>query len=119
MIKKKITNRDIFLKELPLRDFLLLMFFEEGEIKPFMKRYRPPEDDFDKELAKMKEDKLLEIGKDDKGREIYILKYPDGYDLLDLILKEWPIYSLNYSEKIVRNVALMSMLKKMGLRQDD
>lgn len=118
MINKKLSNREVFFKELPLRDFLLLMFFEEGEIKPFMKRYRP-EDDFDKELIEMKNEKLVEIGKNDDGKEIYILKLPDGYDLLDKVLKEWPIYSLNYSEKIIRSVALRSLIKKMALKQND
>ncbi len=118
MIKKKLSSREVFFKGLPLRDFLLLMFFEEGEYKPSIKKHRPGED-IEKELIEMKKDKLIETGKDDFGREIYILKMPDGYDLLDKVLKEWPIYSLNYSEKIIRSVVLRSLIKKMALKQDD
>ena len=104
------TELNIFFKKIPLRDFVLLQFFEWGEIRNYAYKIRPG---LVKELAKMKDEKLVEDGKDDKGKIIPILKYPDGFDALDKVIKKWPIYSINFSEKIVKNVALRSAIDKI------
>jgi hypothetical protein len=97
------------------------MFYEWGRYKQYMNAYRKHNtaEEINQEIEKMLEDRLLEKGKNDAGKEINILKVPDGFDAIDKVLKEWPIYSLNSCVERVRSVALRVFMQKYGVRQED
>jgi hypothetical protein len=117
----KLNPRVVFLQGIPLRDFIMLMFYEWGQYKQYMNHYRPQNtpEDINQELEKMLEDKILSKGKNDNGKEINILKVPDGFDALDEVLNKWPIYAQTSCVELVKNASLKVLIQKLGIRQED
>jgi len=104
-------SRKIFLEKIPLRDYLLLHFFEWGEIRTYCHNQRKG---INRELSRMKKEGLVEIGKNDYGKPSPILRYPDGFNAMDRVLKKWPIYSIDFAVQRVRLTTNLAMLRKHG-----